>query len=346
MKIFISIASYQDPLLKATVNSAFNNADKPENLVFGICDQSNFPLDLEEFSFSSQIRFEHVDPKISEGPCWARKRVQQFFTNEDYYFQIDSHMQFEQGWDSYFKNYIEKIKNVGTAYHQKPIITCYPRAFEVIDAENEIFKLDSQEKRALTLVLKEDSIFIKRCFSNQIAGITENEISHGYLIAAGCLFTTKEFVNEIPYDDKLYFYGEELAILLRAFTRGFSVFHTANVPVYHLYHVVGDLKRKLHWDEDEERERKIKWIDREKESIDRLVSIVDKSLRGTFGMGKKRTLDDFKYISGIDLENEKIIDMKKATTSEFLDTFSWDQEPFKSKLTLKDIMNKIFKFGE
>ncbi len=64
MKIFISIASYQDPLLKATVNSAFNNADKPENLVFGICDQSNFPLDLEEFSFSSQIRFEHVDPKF------------------------------------------------------------------------------------------------------------------------------------------------------------------------------------------------------------------------------------------------------------------------------------------
>ena len=32
---------------------------------------------------------------------------------------------------------------------------------------------------------------------------------------------------------------------------------------------------------------KFKWIDREKESIDRLVSIVDKSLRGTFGMAKK-----------------------------------------------------------
>ena len=68
-----------------------------------------------------------------------------------------------------------------------------------------------------------------------------------------------------------------------------------------LYHVVGDLKRKLHWDEDEEKERKIKWIDREKESIDRLVSIVDGSLQGTFGMGKQRGLDDFKYISGIDL---------------------------------------------
>ena len=346
MKIFISIASYQDPLLKATINSAYNRADNPQNLIFGICDQSNKPLDIKSFAFSEQIKCEHIDPKISEGPCWARKRVQHFYDNEDYYFQIDSHMQFEKGWDSYFKNYIEKIKKVGTVYHQKPIITCYPRAFNVVDAEKEIFKLDSNEKRTLTLVLKKDSIFIKKCFSSQIAGITENEISHGYLIAAGCLFTTREFVKEIPYDDSLYFYGEELAILLRAFTRGFSIFHTANVPVYHLYHVVGDLKRKLHWDEDEERERKIKWIDREKESIDRLVSIVDKSLKGTFGMGNNRNLDDFKYISGIDLANEKILDMKKATTSEFLDTLKWDEEPIKSNLTLKDIINKIFKFGE
>ena len=346
MKIFISIASYQDPLLKATINSAFNNADSPENLIFGVCDQSNFPINVEDFSFGSQIKLEVIDPKTSEGPCWARKRVQKFYNNEDYYFQIDSHMQFEEGWDSYFKDYIQRIKSVGTAYHQKPIITCYPRAFEVIDAEKEIFKLDSLEKRTLTLVLKEDSIFIKKCFSNQIAGITENEISHGYLIAAGCLFTTKEFVKEIPYDDNLYFYGEELAILLRSFTRGFSVFHTANVPVYHLYHVVGDLKRKLHWDEDEEKERKIKWIDRERESINRLVSIVDGSLKGIFGMGKNRGLDDFKYISGIDLLNEKILDIKKATTSEFLDTLKWDEEPIKSKVTLKDIIIKIFKFGE
>ena len=71
MKIFISIASYQDPLLKATINSAYNNAENPENLIFGICDQSNEPLDTKSFTFSDQIKCEHIDPKISEGPCWA-----------------------------------------------------------------------------------------------------------------------------------------------------------------------------------------------------------------------------------------------------------------------------------
>ena len=29
MKIFISIASYQDPLLEATIYSAYNNAENP-----------------------------------------------------------------------------------------------------------------------------------------------------------------------------------------------------------------------------------------------------------------------------------------------------------------------------
>ena len=44
MKIFISIASYQDPLLETTIRGAFDNADKPENLFFGVCDQSSQPL--------------------------------------------------------------------------------------------------------------------------------------------------------------------------------------------------------------------------------------------------------------------------------------------------------------
>ena len=43
MKIFISIASYQDPMLELTILNAYEKAKRPENLVFGVCDQS---LDL------------------------------------------------------------------------------------------------------------------------------------------------------------------------------------------------------------------------------------------------------------------------------------------------------------
>ena len=101
MEIFISIASYQDPLLETTIRSAYENSANPELLRFGVCDQSSHPLDLDLITFSNQISYEHIDPQLSQGPCWARARVQKFYNNETYYLQIDSHMQFEQDWDSY-----------------------------------------------------------------------------------------------------------------------------------------------------------------------------------------------------------------------------------------------------
>ena len=46
MKIFISIASYQDLLLPITINSAYTNAKFKENLRFGIIDQCKVKLCL------------------------------------------------------------------------------------------------------------------------------------------------------------------------------------------------------------------------------------------------------------------------------------------------------------
>ena len=124
MKIFISIASYQDPLLESTIISAYESSKNPENLVFGVCDQSSYPLDIDKFSFKDQIHYEHIDPLLSEGPCWARAEIQKKFTNEEYYLQIDSHSQFEEDWDSYLIKYINKIQEVDSELHKNPIITC------------------------------------------------------------------------------------------------------------------------------------------------------------------------------------------------------------------------------
>ena len=72
--------------------------------------------------------------------------------------------------------------------------------------------------------------------------MTNTEITHGYLIAAGCLFTRGSFVKDVPYDQSLYFYGEELSIALRAFTRGYGIYHIPSTPIYHLYTDTSDLK--------------------------------------------------------------------------------------------------------
>ena len=53
MKIFISIASYQDLLLPITINSAFTNAKFKENLRFGIIDQCKVKLDFSKAKLNS-----------------------------------------------------------------------------------------------------------------------------------------------------------------------------------------------------------------------------------------------------------------------------------------------------
>ncbi|MFL2690035.1 MAG: GlcNAc-transferase family protein [Gammaproteobacteria bacterium] len=328
MKIFISIASYQDPMLTSTILSAYENADLPQNLIFGICDQSAKSIDLDNFSFENQIRYDLVDPVISEGPCWARTRVQKMFENEDYYLQIDSHMQFQKGWDSYLIKNLNLIQSINTNMHQLPIITCYPRSFEVIDFEKNIFELNSSDKNTQVISYRKDSMFIKKSFCRQIGSVADREISHGYLLAAGCLFATKEFVKEVPYDPDLYFYGEEISLMLRAFSRGFGIFHIPDIPIFHLYTDISNIQRKLHWNEDEDQKRDIKWHEREKSSINKLDDIIHGNVKGVFGLGKERTMKDYEYISGVDLVNKVVTSNVKAFTATFVSSLSWEKSPY------------------
>ena len=141
MSIFISIASYQDPLLVSTIFSAYNNADKKDDLIFSICDQSDNGIKINDIAFANQIHYEHVDPLFSKGPCWARHRAQGFFNGEDFFLQIDSHTQFAPSWDKILTEQLEKISAIQSDdnYFKKPVITSYPRGFKVLDFEKGLF---------------------------------------------------------------------------------------------------------------------------------------------------------------------------------------------------------------
>jgi hypothetical protein len=51
-------------------------------------------------------------------------------------------------------------------------------------------------------------------------------------------------------------------------------------------------------------------------------------VKGAYGLGNIRTLEDFEYISGINLKEQKVVDSEKAFTSEFLSSLSWKNEIF------------------
>ena len=116
--------------------------------------------------------------------------------------------------------------------------------------------------------------------------------------------------------------------MLRAFTRGFSIFHIPAVPIFHLYTDVSHIKRKLHWNEEEDKEREIKWHEREEKSIKRLSQIIDGKLDGIFGLGDKRSLEDYEFLSGINFKKRSVTNKSKAVTADFISSLSWKESPF------------------
>ena len=332
MSIFISIASYQDPLLVSTLFSAYKNAQNKDQLIFSVCDQSDNGIKVEEIGFRNQIHYEHVDPLFSKGPCWARHRAQSFFNNEDYFLQIDSHTQFAPNWDRTFINQLSKISSLKSddAYFNKPVITSYPRGFEVIDFEKGEFGLHMEDKFTQVIMYRKDSLFSSGSFSRQIGMPTQSKnITHAILMAAGCIFAEGSFVKEIPYDPNYYFYGEELSMALRAFTHGYSFFHIPDAPLFHLYTDISNLPRKLHWDPEDDGNRAIKWTELDRKSLNRLDDLFAGNVEEPMNLGNERSLDDYALISGIDLKNNVVLDLEKATKSNFLESLDWKISPLK-----------------
>tara|TARA_B100000214_G_scaffold329088_1_gene268640 strand:+ start:3484 stop:4488 length:1005 start_codon:yes stop_codon:yes gene_type:complete len=311
MKIFISIASYQDKLLPVTIHSAYSAAKYKDNLSFGIVDQSEYKLDFSKSKIASQITYTHLDPEAARGPCWARSLAQTLIKDEDYFLQVDSHTIFEKDWDDYLLSYIKTIKKS----YSKPVISAYPRGFEVVDFKNKIFR-KSQENDSSThvMVLDKNKVFKDGYFSMQKGLPTQSkQIYKGFLLSAGFLFSTKEFVDSVPYDPHLYFEGEETILALRSFTKGFDIFHIPKIPLFHCYvNNSEQFSRPMHWNEEEDKNRTVKWTELQNKSKQRIEEIIMGKLTDSFGLGSKRTLNDYKEFCGIDIKNKKILDPDNA----------------------------------
>ena len=326
-KIFISVASYQDPLLLETLCSAYQNAENKDNLVFGVCEQADNGINVHSINFKDQIKYELLDPVMAKGPCWARARIQSLISNEDYFLQIDSHTIFAKNWDKILINYhawIEKcLKN-------HFVISGYPRGFKP-NKELDSFDLNTAYKETLGITFREKRMFEDGYYSMQKSFPANTNLpAKGLLIAGGFIFARKEFASLIPYDPKFYFHGEELSIALRLYTNMWDVVHIPRVPLFHLYTDVDNLIRKLHWDPEDEKNRAIKWNELDRLSKSRLGDLINNNLESPFGLGKLRSIKDFGILSGVDLINKKIIDEELATNSFCFEEIQSKFEPFNS----------------
>lgn len=301
MNIFISIAAYCEPHLEFTLDQLFGKAADPDGVHVGLMDQSwdaNGAW-LRRKSYAAQVRHLQVDPVQSRGVSWARSLAMSLYEGEDFYLQLDSHMRFEPDWD---RRLLTIWKSASRTFPQ-PIISGYPPAFEFDEAGRDFLPFPhDQSVYGFALAdgaMLSDASAVLGFKTQFVAG---HDMLAGIHLAGGFLFAEGGFVEDVPYDPYMYFDGEEQNLALRAFTRGWTPVHVRGdwIPLQHLYKQVGGDHRSHHWHPEIDAQRAVKWPARRAAASERLLRLIRGELKGAYGLGNARSLEEYCRWSRID----------------------------------------------
>lgn len=322
--IFISIASYRDSQLVPTVEDLLVKADAPGLLRFGICWQHGPEEAALPFAGDERFRVIDVPWQQSRGACWARAEIMKLWRGEQWFLQVDSHCRFASHWDT------KLIRMMGQTESPKPILSTYGNGFvpadgtsetrEVLDGPPHLIALETFAAGGIPQ-LKPLGILD---FADRTRPMAARFLGAGFIFAPG------SFVEEVPYDPELYFFGEEVSMSLRAFTSGYDLFHPVDTVVWHDY--VRSYATR-HWDDHDPTKvdpipqasatKAPAWSDLDTRSRAKVRSLfaaaspsdgaalsrdLPEPLEGRFGLGSARTLQDYEAYAGVSFPLRKIQD--------------------------------------
>lgn len=220
--IFVSVASYRDPMLPGTIQDLRDKAENPGELVFGVCHQ--YGEEAPEYvSSHARDRVTNVPAETSKGCCWARSSIWEKLKSEmnrdDYVFQVDSHMRFEKGWDTALKSQLnllpwKSILSSNAAYWSPP---------------SRYVPYTPPVGRISCVKFEADGRILQRATASPKTDVPKPSA----LLTACCLFTRPDWVREVPYDPEIFFIGEEISLAIRSWTRGWNIYSPCDNVSYH-----------------------------------------------------------------------------------------------------------------
>lgn len=277
-RIFVQIPAYRDSELGATVRDLLAKARNPGSLRIAILWQRGPEerLDLG-FARGAEIEVVEISHTHSRGCNWARRQVQQRWRGEPFTLILNSHHQFAREWDQKLLRAYDALVRQGV---EKPIITAY------LPAYNPLTDPYGRRKRPLKIYPYErtDGLLLRLIGRPILSARRLTGPIPGEFVSLHCLFAGGSFNREIPFDPNCYFFGDEVATSLRAFTHGYDVYHPHEVVGWHCYERA---YRVTHWEDH------ANWEKSEAASLRRLRRLLSGRPLSEYGRGDRRGLREF-----------------------------------------------------
>jgi hypothetical protein len=305
--IFIQVPAYRDLELSETIKDAINKSSEKNKLVFGIhnCLKLEDTISIANIDVPPHVEIRYVESKAPEniGVQLSRYISNELYLNEDYYFQTDAHMKFQQNWDDLAIEDYKWYESIGIL---NPLITMYPPAYRHSNDGEIIFDTVDNSISSITRVSfrERPDDFTDGYIPSQLAVSASPGCFYTASVAGGMIFTNGSFAKIKP-NKKVAFWGEEILIAARAFTHGFNPVTARNHLVWHLYHSgqpIHLVKRYHAWADWPDI-----WKNLDLESRLEVRDIFETARVGSDALGSERTLDEFGIFAGLDFKNKKII---------------------------------------
>lgn len=223
--VLIEIASYRDDELAKTVASLLDQAKYPERLRFAIAHQYGPETEraLDEWRGDERFRVHEIPWYEARGLGVARRRCDDMYRGEDFYFQIDAHMRAEPAWDERLEREWIELGD------EMAILSSYPPAYKYI-SENEVEFVPSDPNRLVVNAMYMG--FVPTFYGQAMQTGTSRR---GAFMAGGFQFGPGNVCADVPYEAEICFIGEEIVHSLRVFTAGYRVYSVIDQVLWHLY---------------------------------------------------------------------------------------------------------------
>ena len=232
MKIFVSICSYRDPLLHYTLESLIENQSQLTKVVYGVFEQTRYHESLQanfpNLINKPNIRYKRIDPEFSDGVGWARHINSLQVDDEEFYYQVDSHMLFDKHWDrELIKDFKLGMETHGT---DKIIINANCGCFNMDEFGNpQKFPHGEMTCKAGYWSFHDNYILGAH---GELIPSTE-DLRKSIHLFAGNFFTHTDWLQTVGINPNMFFEGEEQMMTLSSFASGYKLLHPRRINCYH-----------------------------------------------------------------------------------------------------------------